>query len=363
MDVRREYGKRRIRLTSSVDAESLRFERELLPILAAKASGDGVGELPWIQTHAYLQLRPREFRLLQTWDENGAPAAQIAVFLSRPRRAPWFATAVAERFGPAAEGEEEDFALRVLRELFVDLGEAMSLRLRPERFDLNQLRDFQERASRAGYRLADAEDVTRTLLYDLRPTEEELLAAFSRKTRVKFRSPEIELVEIRSLTDRALIPQCREALNASFGRTVGKSAHFDFETTFSLIEKSPDRATVIGLFSKGRPERLLAYVTGFRSGAAAEYSSAGSLNDPELRGYPFNYWLLWNLILWAKASGASFIDLRGVTGGGKSDPLAGISEFKRRFVSRETEVGREMTAVLKPKLHSFFRSVNKLRGA
>jgi hypothetical protein len=362
MDLRRTIGARQVRLTGSIDEESRRFESDLIRILASEIEGDGVRELPWIQTHAYLESCPREFRLLQTRDAAGAPSAQIAVYLSRPRRAPWFATGLAERFGPAADGEEEEFALRTLRDLFLELGEVMALRLRPERFESVELWNFQERAQRAGYRLADAGDATRTLIYDLRPSEEELLSGFSRKDRTKFRNKELELVEIKPLTDRRFIPQCREALNAAFARTSGEKVHFDFETTFSLISKYPDRAAVLGFFLKKNPERLLAYSTGFRSGAMAEFSSAGSLKDSELRVFPFNYLLLWNLILWAKRSGASFLDLRGVTGGGISDPLDGISYFKRRFGGREIEINREMTAVLKPKLHAIFPALNRLGG-
>jgi hypothetical protein len=362
VDLRREYGPRRVRLTSVLDEESSRFEEELRGLLAGKAGTEAARELPWLQSHAYLELSPREFRLLQTRDAAGAPSAQIAVFLARPRRAPWLASATADRFGPATDGEEEEFALKVLRDLFLELGEAVTLRLRPERFDLTELRDFQERAGRAGFHLTDALDVTRTLVCDLRPSDDERLAALSRKVRVNFSSPDLETVDIRVLQDRRYIPQCRAALNAAFDRTVGAGSHFDFETAFSYAARHPDRAAVLGLFMKDRPETLLAYSTGFRSGASAEYSSAGSVKDPALRALPFNYWLLWDLMRWAKKGGASFFDLRGVTSGGASDPLAGISFFKRRFPSRETEVNREMTTVLKPTAHALLSSLEGLRA-
>jgi len=362
MDLRRTVGARRVRLTSVLDDESRLFEKELASRLGASPEGAPARELPWLQTHAYLELCPREFRLLQVRDAAGAPSAQIAVFLSRPRRARWFATGTAERFGPATDGEEEEFALGTLRELCAELGEIMELRLRPERYDAVELWNFQDRARRAGFRLADALDVERTWICDLRPTEEELLSAFARKTRRLLQSEDLARVELRPLTHARFIPQCRTALDAAFVRTVGEKAHFDFETAFALAASRPDRAAVLGLFWKDDPERLLAYVTGFRSGAAAEYSSAGSLDDPELRKLPFNYWLLWNLLLWAKRSGASFLDLRGITDGGSADPLKGISFFKRRFPGREIEINREMTALLKPKTHAALQSLRALRG-
>jgi hypothetical protein len=362
MELRRTIGARRVRLTSAVDDESRRFEDDLVRRLAASSESGAVRELPWIQTHAHLELCAREFRLLQVRDASGAPSAQIAVYLSRPRRARWFASGVAERFGPAADGEEEEFALKTLRELLAELGEVMSLRLRPERYEPVELWNFQERAQRTGYRLADAEDVTRTLLRDLRPSEEELMASLGRKVRANFRSEGLSRVEIRRLADARFLPQCRDALNAAFARTSAEKVRFDFETAFALAARAPDRACVLGLFLKDRPDKLLAYALGFRSGAAAEYASAGSLNDPELRDLPFSSWLLWDLMLWAKRSGAVLFDLRGVTGGGSSDPLSGISGFKRRFASQEIEINREMTAVLKPKTHAVFRSLRRLRG-
>jgi lipid II:glycine glycyltransferase (peptidoglycan interpeptide bridge formation enzyme) len=62
-------------------------------------------------------------------------------------------------------------------------------------------------------------------------------------------------------------------------------------------------------------------------------------------------------MLWAHASGASELDLGGITSGGPGDPLAGISEFKRSFSGRELEVGREMLSVLKPSRYALFRAV------
>jgi lipid II:glycine glycyltransferase (peptidoglycan interpeptide bridge formation enzyme) len=122
----------------------------------------------------------------------------------------------------------------------------------------------------------------------------------------------------------------------------------ELEALFGVARERPDLARIFGLFLPDRPDDLLAFVAVMRHGRMAEYTVAGSLFDPVLRSMPFNYFLLWELMTWARDGGSLWLDLGGITEGGSSDPLAGISSFKRNLTDNDVELGREMAVTLKP---------------
>jgi hypothetical protein len=353
-DRRLVLDRREARFTCELDAESERFEEELRArLVAARPPSDDPAaptecDLPLFQRHAWLRGSCREYRLLQVRDPSGAPAMQLAVRIDRPRLVQRWGMAVVPRLGCAVSPEEEAFGLQALRALCHDAGDVITVRLQPYRTSAVELRNFEARARRAGYALCDPLDVTRTLLLDLHTSAEAHLAALSKKTRAKVNHRSRSTVELRVLTERSHIPAARAAVNASMRRTGGAASSYDFDAAFALAARDPGRARILGLFLSARPQELLAYVVGLRHGAVAEYSSAGSIDDPALRQLPFNYFLLWELASWARAEGARWLDLGGVTDGDAVDPRAGISSFKRHFGDREVELGRELLAVIHP---------------
>ena len=356
---------RSLRFTTRLDEETERFEDELHARLAASLSLDGerraLIELPLQQRHLWLRHSTREHRLLQIRDAEGLPAMQVAVRVDRPRLFGWYGEGFTSRLGRAINEEEERFGLAALRDLCRDSGDLLTLRLQPYRTELGALRDFEARARRLGFHLTDPVEVTRTLVADLRPSADEHLAALSKKTRAKIKHRSRSSLSLRVLTETRHLPACRAAVAASMRRTGGDEPNYDFDAALALATAHPERARIIGLFVDGRPDDLLAYVSGFRHGTVAEYSSAGSLDDPQLRGFPFNYFLLWELMQWARESGASWLDLGGVTDGGSDDPRAGISSFKRHFTELDVEHGRELVTVLQPARRALFETARGLR--
>lgn len=366
LDRRVTVDGRVVRFTSRIGRETQRFEDELCRRVPAAAEADpeeGVAAdaadpvlapallLPLQQRHAYLRNTQREFRLFQMTDTHGKPAMQAVIYVQRPRFPGWLAHGLAARLGQAVSPEEELCGLRILRQLCAETGELVTLRLQPRRYRIRELRDFEERARRAGFVLCDPEGVTRTLLYDLRPDPEAALLAMSQKLRrkIRARTKHAGQVEVRVLTDPCWAAACQDASGASLRRTGGCGGRSgEWESLFAVAQDRPDLLRVLGLFRKDRPDKLLAFAAACRHGEVAEYASAGSLDDPELRKLPFNYWLVWELFLWAREHGSRYIDLGGVTSGGPEDPLGGISRFKRHLTQTETEVGREMIVALRP---------------
>lgn len=358
-----EQDGRKVRFTNVLDAEAETFEHGLVQRVRIRPYDEETAlplELHLPQQIRWLRHYTGEFRLLQITDAQGNPASQIAVTLHRPRRLRWFGHAAVSSYGASSVSHEDEFwAMKLLPSLLRGEKGMTRLRFQASRPRSQDLLDFEHLARRAGYRIVDPLHVTRTAVYDLTPTLDELLAAMDKKTRAKVRHAGREKVEIIRTADPAHIPAMRAALGASFSRTGGARAHFDFESAFRMAQAEPDRVLILAVFLKSRPGELLAYSVTARHGELIEALSSGSLPDPELRKLHFNYFLYWEQIQWAKAAGARLLDLGGITDGGATDPLAGISAFKRHFTRTEIEIGREMELEIRPFRCAVFRALQR----
>jgi len=93
------------------------------------------------------------------------------------------------------------------------------------------------------------------------------------------------------------------------------------------------------------PEKaLVGFAIGRHHGDHVEYHTAASARLQDLGRLSLGYAPVWDLILWAKRSGAKWFDLGGITEArdGKIDPLAGVSDFKHRFSRIDTDIRTEM---------------------
>ncbi len=344
---------REIRFTNFIDDESMAFEASASDILSGAQME---------QTLTYAKLCGREYYVMQTRAADGSPAMQAIIYVGRPKLLRSFAMASVPNLYRAQNTQEEEFGLKMLRRFCAEIPHAMTLRLQPQRFDLQELTGFEMRAAQGGYKLAPPMGITRTMILDLEPTAEALAAKMGQKTRSKFRHATRDKMELRVLTDSRYIAACREATNEARRRSGSTDTPYDFEAAFALAKAHPERAQVIGLFLKDKPETLMAYVIGFCNGTRAEYASAGSFSNSELRSMPFNYFLFWELANWARAHGATQMDMGGITEGGPNDPLQGVSRFKRSIATQELEVGREMISVLKPVRFYVYQTLKEFKA-
>lgn len=344
---------REVRFTNFIDAESFAFEQTAQDIL-----GDAATE----QTLAYAKISGREHYVMQTRAANGVPALQAIVYLGRPKLLRSFAMASVPNFYRARNPCEEEFGLRMLRKCCAEIPHAMTLRIQPQRFDNQELVGFELRSENSGYKSVAPLGVTHTLMLGLEKSAESLAAKMPQKTRSKFRHATRAKIELRTLSDASFKSACREATNDSRKRSGSTETPYDFNAAFAMAKAYPDRAQIIGLFLKQRPDQLLAYVIGYRNGTRAEYASAGSFSDPELRSMPFNYFLFWELANWARAHGAEELDMGGVTPGDANDPLQGVSRFKRSIATTELEVGREVMSTLKPVRYAVYQALKEAKN-
>lgn len=310
------------------------------------------------QSCLWLETAAREFVLLQARDGRGSPVGQIAAQIHRPRRAPWYVHAAAGAVGEAfTSAEAERACINALADFL--RGEGVS-RLRVHFYRLKE--DSLARARTLGGREAPPLSYARTLLFDIAPPTDEILASFDKKVRAKILHRSRDLVDIRRLTEPACLADLQRALDAAFARTGAVSSAFDFEPYFRASQGAPDKVLILGLYLKTRPDELLAYSIDVRHGAMVEAVSSGSLPDPELRKLHFNYFLFWEKILWARDGASKTLDLGGVTAGEPNDPLAGISRFKRQFTGNEATVNHERIYRLRTAHDRAFHVLARITG-
>ena len=181
-----------------------------------------------------------------------------------------------------------------------------------------------------------------TLVMDLRPSEQDIFAEFSDSCRNKVRKTIRKSMQSVVINDAVYADRIRELQLEALQRTVGHVPTENWKAILKMSQERPDLSCVFGLFEGEHrsPETMVAFGWVCSHGDHAEYRAAGSTRRALVK-IPYGYLLAWDMIRWAKASGAEWFDFGGVTLGDGDDPLKGISDFKRSFSREVVEVGAE----------------------
>lgn len=173
-----------------------------------------------------------------------------------------------------------------------------------------------------------------TILVDLRPSVDDILAAMKQKTRYNIRLAARKGVTVRQ-GDLQDIP-IFNALMRLTGQRDGFGVHAPeyYQAAYELF--SPDK---VALFVAEYEARPLAAIMVFRWGETAAYLYGASSN--EHRELMPNYAVQWMAMQWAKEQGCTVYDLWGIPDApeaeleenftGRSDGLWGVYRFKRGF--------------------------------
>jgi hypothetical protein len=195
---------------------------------------------------------------------------------------------------------------------------------------------FQRNHRRRGY--------SHTLLVDLRPDEDVIFASLQASARRNIRAVAKHRVVVRPVDSLEFGPRMDELVKDAFTRTGGDAERQDWAALIRFSARHPELSRLVGLFRTDRagPPSLLAFTHAVHHGDFGQYCTAASTRDPDVR-VPQTYVLVWDLLRWAKQHGARFFDFGGITpvSHDGSDPLQGISEFKRFFSGTEVTVGDE----------------------
>jgi hypothetical protein len=213
-------------------------------------------------------------------------------------------------------------------------------------FDVAHRRHLAELLAQRGFQRAPrVNGYVETLLLDLAPSEETLFANLHHSARRKIRQLDKHPIELRTISDPLYASRMNRLLLETFARTGGQIEERDWGERIRLSNEHPDVSRIVGLFHKDvdDPDGLLAYAWGCYNGDSVFYSEAASTRDTGEQRIAVAYGVMWDLIKWAKRTGAKRFDFGGVTRGshGGDDSLGGISDFKRYFSEDIVEVREE----------------------
>jgi len=270
----------------------------------------------------------------------------FAVELQRSRALPGHLLARAERLTWAGGHAAFEAGLGTLAQ--VARSTRTMLRISLELFspDPNLLGQMGATAAQLGFRRRLPQRCyAETLIVDLRPSEEEMLKSFHGTARRHIRSAGKHPVEVRPIVDPRYAGRLDELLRETLARTGGTPQRHDWDRILDFSHSEPTLSRVVGLFradTEDDPSSLLAFAWGCNHGDHAHYSTAASTRASEIR-LPMGYVLAWDLMTWAKRHGAQWFDFGGITRGsfGGTDPVGGISDFKRYFSTTVASVGEE----------------------
>jgi hypothetical protein len=324
-----------VRLVTDVDVRAA-CERDL------EAAGVGI-PLPYRSEWAALSPRDVPW-FLAAYDDQGCCVCGLGLRIIPSRVWPGSLAVRAERVGPAVAPGALESALHGLAALARRDRRILWAELALFSQDQGFHRSAGATARAVGFRpRRDADSYRYTLAIDLAPDEEALFASLHATARRHVRAVSKRPVAVRLIDTPDLSRRLEVLLGESFARRGSRARPKDWPAVIRLCQTHPGLSRLVGLFRTdvAGPESLVAFAWGRRHGDHVEYATAGSARAPELR-MPLGYALAWDLIAWAKRSGATWFDFGGVTLPGKAeDPLAGISDFKRYFSDRVAEVGTE----------------------
>jgi len=189
---------------------------------------------------------------------------------------------------------------------------------------------------------------TRTRKLDLNSGPEVLFEQLPASTRRAVRRPYNAGLMIGAHATREEL----DALLALYGNTFARrGVSAPISTARQDLEVAIAGTTHRKLVVLGAPEcsggrHIVSWALGVHHGDHATFLHGASEHNGEWSRLPLAYATIWELVLWAQASGASWFDLGGVPSHAEgTDSLAGISEFKRRFGGEEVEVAEEYELV------------------
>jgi Acetyltransferase (GNAT) domain len=284
---------------------------------------------------------------------DGSCAGAFVIQAGLSRAVPGFRVLRVERFGEALPRGLWAAAVDALME--VAHRERRVLRLTVEVFsrDREARSGLGELLAAAGFvRAPTARNWSTTLVLDLQPSETELFASFSASARRGIRSVQQHPLQVRVVDDCRLGDRLEALSRETRARTGGRyQALWDWAGVIELSRRVPDAARLVGMFRTDRegPDALLGFSWGWWNGQSVSYFAGASSRPTDLGRVHIGYPLMWDLIVWAKQTGAAWFDLGGVTAGTASsgDPLGGISDFKRLFAKQTAEVADDW--VLEPR--------------
>ncbi len=286
-------------------------------------------------------------------DTAGHLVAGTAVRVDRSRKAPWMRLLRARHAGGFISALGQDGVPNWLDALRRHVPNPVRLSVQVYDLDEAARRSSTGALGAAGFAPeAMMRDYDRTLVLPLPDSEEELMAFISGSARRGIRQAEKAGFQVTQLTDASFAPRMLALHQLAHARTGGPGNALDFEALIALGATDPSSARVVGVLHPERsgPEQLVGFLVGLRGPAnIAFYDVGGSDRAPDIRAITLGYPMMWSMLCWCMSVGVTAFDFGGVTPADQPDhPLAGISDFKRKFRGTEQTVSEDHAISIAP---------------
>ena len=319
--------------------------------------------LPFPHRSAWLWSQPSErLVVFGIRDSAGKAAFSFPLVMTPSRALPGHANGWVERFRPADPAGTEA-GLHALTDFA--RSQPGLLRIHVEVFSRDHVaRDATGKiATQLGFcRRSSNRTYARTISVDLAPDESRIFDSLHPTARRHIRALRKHGLVLRPVVDRNCADRMSGLLHETMSRTGGHSFKIDWENIIDLSARYPDQSRIVGVFRDDSlaPDSLLAYAWGRYHGDNADYAVAASARPADLK-LPLGYAPAWDLICWARQAGATWFDFGGISLGnhGSTDPLGGISDFKRYFSKDMITVGEEWTFDARPVRALLARTIGK----
>lgn len=252
------------------------------------------------------------WRVDRVFIENGDRILGAAQLLIKSLPAPFRALVYVPR-GPVAQGENREEVLTQLAAYAKSTYKAVAISVEP---------GWEEMPAAEGWQASENTIlIPRTLVLDLKLSEDELLADMSKKTRQYIRKSASDGVVVKRIKTAAHLAAVLEIYKQTAARA-GFALHDDayYEDIFRELG---DFSPVFGAFHDGE---LVAFLWPVISGTTL-FELYGGMNDEGQR-LRANYTLKWEVIRQVKAWGLERYDMNGLLNDG-------VSTFKQGFASHE----------------------------
>lgn len=286
----------------------------------------------------------------------------IGVQVHRSRALPGHRVLRVERLSPARRPAAARRALTALTAAAHDTARVLRVHVELYSPDACARREAARWLEDLGYRRSvRSRCYQQTLLVDLMPGEAQILTALSGRAKRNIKAVARHPVALRPVKERGAAPRLDALVRETFARTGGTYRYHDWSHAIELSSTHPELSRIVGLFRTDGEgsEALLGFAWGQFHGDHAHYAMGASTRPVDLR-IPLSYALLWDIACWARQTGATYLDLGGVTNARSAgeDPLAGISDFKRSFSENVVEVGEEWVLEPHPRRARIARAVS-----
>lgn len=220
-------------------------------------------------------------------------------------------------------------------------------------------------AAAGGVRLDRCRNYTRTLVLDVSGTESDVLSRMTYSARRNIRrTSSTDRVKILPVEDEVYADRLNDLLSGAFRRTGGTFRPIRFADVMGDAAASR-QSILVGAFLAGRgpPHDLVGFMWGRSHGDHVVYESGASERATELGSLAVSYGMMMEVIRWARRSGATWLDLGGVTPVTEPrDARYGISVFKRHFSTDERTVAAEFRFEPRPALSLLANASRRIAG-